>query len=148
MSVGRICVREVVLADAEEKVWHAAERMRQRAVGTLVILNSNKAPTGILTDRDLVQRVLAEGKDPRETTVDEVMTHDPQMVRETAPIEHALSVMRSHRLRRLPVVQDEGQLVGLLSLDDVLMLLAEEFAAIGGLLHRESPPRAVEQPTA
>lgn len=145
MSVGRICVREVELADAEEKVWHAAERMRQRAVGTLVVLNSAKAPIGIVTDRDLVQRVLAEGKDPRETTVDEVMTHEPQTVIENAPIEHALSVMRSHRLRRLPVVDHDGKLVGLLSLDDVLMLLAEELAAIGGLLNRESPRRVLEQ---
>ena len=145
MSVGRVCVREVELADAEEKVWHAAERMRQRAVGTLVVLSSAKTPIGIVTDRDLVGRVLAEGKDPRETTVDEVMTHEPQTVTESAPIEHALSVMRTHRLRRLPVVQDDGKLVGLLSLDDVLMLLAEEFAAIGGLLHRESPRRVLEQ---
>lgn len=140
MSVGRICVREVDLADPDETVWQAAERMHQRAVGTLVILGPDKMPTGIVTDRDLVERVVATGKDPQTTSVEAIMTRNPMTVDEDAAIESALALMRSHRLRRLPVVGHDGQLVGLLSLDDVLMLLAEEFASIGGLLNRESPP--------
>ena len=139
MSVGRICVREVDLAERTETVWQAAERMRQRVVGTLVILDRDRRPIGILTDRDLVERVLADGKNARSTTVDEVMSRNPKTVTEEAPIEHALSVMRAHRMRRLPVVGRDGTLVGLLSLDDVLMLLAEEFAVIGGVLRFETP---------
>ena len=141
MSVGRNCTREVDLADTTETVWQAAERMRQRAVGTLVVLDQDRAPIGIITDRDLVERVLADGKDARSTTVDQVMTRQPKTVTEDSPIEHALSVMRAHRMRRLPVVGDSGKLVGLLSLDDVLMLLAEEFAVIGGVLRYETPQR-------
>ncbi|MBX6313776.1 MAG: CBS domain-containing protein, partial [Isosphaeraceae bacterium] len=67
MSVGRICTRYVDLADAKETVQAAARRMLERKVGTLVILDAAKVPVGLLTDRDLVLRVLAQGKGPRPT---------------------------------------------------------------------------------
>lgn len=139
MSVGRICVRDVDVADEYEAVWQAAERMHQRAVGTLVILNDANEPIGVITDRDLVERVLARRRDPNTTSVGRVMTADPKTISEDASIESALSLMRSGRFRRLPVVNGEGKLVGLLSLDDVLMLVAEEFTQIGQLLERETP---------
>lgn len=142
MSVGRICVRDVDLADAEETVGQAAQRMHQRGVGTLVILGAAKQPVGIITDRDLVERVLAVGRDPLSTSVGDVMTRDPKTISEDGAIESALSLMRSGRCRRVPVVDHEDQLVGLVSLDDVLMLLAEEFKEVGSLLERETP-RAV-----
>ena len=139
MSVGRICVREVDLADPDETVGQAARRMHQRGVGTLVVLGREQQPEGILTDRDLVERVLAAGRDPQTTSVAEVMTPNPKTISEDAAIEAALSLMRSGRFRRLPVTSREGRLVGMLSVDDVLMLLAEEFTEVGRLLERETP---------
>ena len=143
MSVGRICTREVDLAQADESVWQAAERMHQRAVGTLVVIDGDKNPIGIVTDRDLVERVLAKGLDANTTTIDQVMTQPPETVSEDHPIEHAIAVMRRERCRRLPVVNEQGQLVGLLSLDDVLQLLAEELTSVGELLERQTPPSAI-----
>ena len=148
MSVGRICVREVDLVDQSETAWQAAERMHQRAVGTLVVLSDTQEVIGIVTDRDLVERVLAVGRDPNTTMVGDVMTHAPKTVSEDASIESALSLMRNGRFRRLPVVDAQAKLVGLLSLDDVLMLLAEEFTPIGGLLERETPRAVVAEPIA
>ncbi|MBI4583729.1 MAG: CBS domain-containing protein [Planctomycetes bacterium] len=139
MAAGRICQRQVDLAEAEESVQVAAQRMRQRMVGTLVIVNQDKEPIGILTDRDLVIRVLAEGKDTGETRVGEVMTAPVRTVFEHTPIEIALSTMRSGAMRRLPVVNKDGKLVGILSLDDIMLFLAEEQAQIGSLLEEESP---------
>lgn len=139
MSVGRICVREVDLADAQEPVQAAAQRMHSRKVGTLVVLNAKKEPIGIITDRDLAVRVVAAGKDAFETTVEDVMTRSPQTVRVDATIEDALTIMRGRTIRRLPVVDREQHLVGLISLDDILSLLTEEFNEIGGLLQEESP---------
>ncbi len=139
MSVGRICTRVVDLADPEETVQAAAQRMWERKVGTLVILNPAKEPVGLLTDRDLVVRVLAQGKDPRQTFVAEVMTRDPRTVTEETPIEHALSLMRSGAFRRVPVVRADGTLAGLVSLDDILSLLAEEFREVGALVEKEMP---------
>ncbi|MGB6044039.1 MAG: CBS domain-containing protein [Pirellulales bacterium] len=139
MSAGRICTREVDFADPNESAWKAAERMHQRSVGALVILNESTEPTGILTDRDLIVRVMAKGLDPNRTTIADVMTMEPKTISEDASIESAMFLMRRGGFRRLPVVDANGKLVGLLSLDDVLMLLAEEFSQIGQLLERETP---------
>jgi CBS domain-containing protein len=144
MAAGRICQRQVDLVEAEENVQAAAQRMCQRMVGTLVIVNEKKEPVGILTDRDLVVRVLAPGKNPDTTLVGEVMTAPVSTVFEHTPIEIALSTMRSGAMRRLPVVNKHGKLVGILSVDDITLLLAEEQAQIGGLLEAESP-RAYKQ---
>jgi CBS domain-containing protein len=139
MSVGRICAREVDLAEAQEPMQVAAERMHARNVGTLVVLNAAKEPVGILTDRDLAIKGTARGLDPYKGVVADVMTPCPICVHEEAPIEEALRIMRSRTFRRLPVVNVQGKLVGLLSLDDILLLLAEEFQEIDRLLAKEGP---------
>jgi CBS domain-containing protein len=142
MSVGKICHRDVDLADTQESVWKAAERMLQRNVGTLVILDSREQPLGIITDRDLVTRVMAANKNPHTTTVGEIMTIDPATIRENTSIEVALGRMQGGVCRRMLVVDEDGRLVGVLSLDDVMLLLGEEMSEIVRLLERETP-RAV-----
>ncbi len=145
MSVGHICVRNVDLAHADESIWLAAERMYQRGVGALVVLNEAREPVGILTDRDLVERVLAKRLDPDKTHVDQVMTRHPTTIYEGAEVESALSVMRNGDFRRLPVVDHEGKLSGLLCLDDRLMLWAREFALVGGLPQTETPHAVADE---
>ncbi|NIL95975.1 MAG: CBS domain-containing protein [Planctomycetales bacterium] len=139
MSAGVFCTREVDLADADESVRDAAARMRDRNVGTLLVLDEDKMPIGILTDRDLTLRVLAGGLDGYQTRVGDVMTSVPATISEDTSLDSALGVMRSGPYRRLPVVDAQGALVGLLSVDDVLDVLADEFRQIGELLQRESP---------
>lgn len=141
MSVGRICIREVYLADPDEAVDAAARRMHERAVGSLLILDEERRPAGIVTDRDLAMRVLAAGRDPATTRVAEVMTLRPRIVSEDTPIEQALSLMRGLGVRRVPVVDDEGRLAGLVTLDDVLSLVAEELTVVGQVLSKQTPPR-------
>ena len=139
MSVGRICTRTVDTADLDETTQVAASRMNSRNVGSLIILDDDRHPVGIITDRDLAVRVVAKGLDPNTTTVDAVMTGCPERVTESTPIETAIGVMRSGPHRRLPVVDSQDQLIGILSLDDVLELLCEEFEEIGKLVRNESP---------
>jgi CBS domain-containing protein len=139
MSAGKICVREVDTAEIHESVQTAANRMNDRNVGTLLVLGGRGEPLGIVTDRDLAIRVLAKGKEAHDTNVGEVMTPFPQTVYEDTPIEEAIRIMRTGPYRRLPVVDHDGKLVGLLSIDDVLDVLAEEFTAIGKLLRAERP---------
>jgi CBS domain-containing protein len=93
---------------------------------------------GILTDRDLAMRVVAEVKDPNTTMVALVMTREPECVNENAPVEGAISTMRAASCRRLPVVDDQERLVGLVTLDDIIGLLSEEFREIGTLLWNEN----------
>lgn len=141
MSAGRICVREIDVADPGESVESAARQMRDRNVGTLVVLNEKQEPVGIVTDRDLAVRVVADSLDGKQTPVSEVMTKSPRAVSEETPIEEALALMRAGPYRRVPVVDQAGKLVGLLSLDDILDLLTEEFNLIGSLIQTESPSR-------
>jgi CBS domain-containing protein len=141
MTIKRICNREVDLANTGETVRAAADRMGARNVGSVVIVDEDRHPIGILTDRDLALHVVGEGRDPNTTLVGEVMTSEPRTIRETMPIEDALSLMRSLEVRRLPVVDSRRKLVGIVSVDDILSLLAEEFREIGRLLRAESPRR-------
>lgn len=136
MSTGKLCVRRVVFAEAGESVREAALRMTREEVGTLVVLDEARRPTGILTDRDVLVRCVAPGRDPETTSIGDVMSAPVAVVVEATPIEDALERMRVLRVRRLPVVDARGALVGILALDDVLELVAEEAATIGALLRR------------
>lgn len=139
MTIGRICQREVDLANADEPVHAAARRMRDRHVGTLVVINEEKVPVGLITDRDLALRTLGDDRDPATTTVGDIMSQYPRTVSEHTPIEDALATMRSLGVRRLPVVGSDDRLVGIVSISDFLSLLVEEFRDIGGLLEAEAP---------
>jgi len=144
MSIGRICQRDVDLAEESESARCAAERMHQRTVGALVVIDLNKVPIGILTDRDLAIRVVAAGLDGETTPVSDVMTKSPRTVGENTPIETALSIMRTFGFRRLPVINESKKLVGMVTLDDILMLLAEEFREVRGVVERETPRAAAD----
>ncbi|QDT28561.1 Hypoxic response protein 1 [Gimesia panareensis] len=139
MTAGRICTREVDLVDENESVQVAAERMNSRNVGTLIVLDEESHPIGMITDRDLALRVVGKGRDAIETTVESVMTRFPFNVNEETSIEDALTKMRSGGFRRLPVVDQDGKLAGVLTLDDILELLCEEFTEIGKIIRKESP---------
>lgn len=139
MSVGRICVRSTDVTFDSESVLVVARRMLDRNVGSLVVVNARQEPIGMVTDRDLALRVLATGKDAATTVVGEVMTPDPRVVTESTAIEDVLRIMRTGPCRRVPVVDGNGQLVGLVTLDDILDLLSEEFNSIGTLLRKETP---------
>lgn len=139
MTVGKICVREVEIVPRDETLRSAAAQMRDRNVGALVVLDDEKQPVGILTDRDVTIRVVADGLDCRQMKVADAMTELPYCIQEETPIEEALGKMRRGPYRRLPVVNREGRLIGLLTLDDILDLLSEEFSTIRGILAAEAP---------
>jgi CBS domain-containing protein len=145
MVVGTICVRNVDTARPDESVVVGAERMHHRAVGALVVVDDADQVIGMVTDRDLVSRVLAKGRNPTETPIRDVMTLAPKTVTESAPIETALLAMRTGKFRRLPIIDEDNMLVGLVTLDDILMLLAEEFSQVGRLLKRETPRAVIEE---
>lgn len=133
MSVGKVCVRTVVTARPEESVTAVAKRMHQYNVGALVVVEDNK-PVGIVTDRDLVVRVLATEGMPGERAVRTVMSSNLVCVSEHTPLEDALNRMRGYQIRRLVVVNEARELVGIFTLDDMLELLGEEQTAIADLL--------------
>ena len=139
MTIGKICQREVDLADGDEPIVEAAKRMSQKMVGTLVVLDEKRQPIGIVTDRDVAMRVVAEGRSLDTTVVREVMSAHPRTISVAAPVETALATMRQLGVRRLPVVQADGTLAGIVSLDDVISLLIEELRSIHGVLQKAAP---------
>jgi len=143
MSVGRICRREVHVAGINETAEAAARRMKERSLGTLLVVNDSREPIGILTDRDLVTRVVAERRDPRDTRLEEIMTLRPKTISEDSPVEAAIALMGSGGFRRLPVVNQAGKLLGILSLDDLLSALVREFTDMERIFEKEAPPLKV-----
>lgn len=139
MTIAAICQHNVDTADAAESVQTAAQRMGTRNVGTLVVLNPWGRPAGILTDRDVAVRVAGRGRDPYTTTVADVMTTEVESATLDLPVEEALRRMRTHGVRRLPVVDAAGECVGIISLDDVLAHLVREFSILGRLLEVSTP---------
>lgn len=139
MSIGKICSREVHLADPEESAKAAADRMKDENVGTLLVVDRDGKPVGIVTDRDLALRVVAPALDPRTTPVRQIMTSHPRCVQEMTPIEDAVVTMRSTGVRRLPVVDEGERLVGIVSADDVLELVTEELNSLGRIVGLSRP---------
>jgi CBS domain-containing protein len=120
MRVLDVCTRKVEVAAPRESVADAAQRMAERGVGTLVVVDELQRPLGIVTDRDLVLRCIARPRDPRSTTLSKVMSGPVVWVREESSVEDALEEMARLRIRRLAVVDSKDRLIGLLSLDDAL----------------------------
>jgi CBS domain-containing protein len=140
MSVGTICSRIVATASETETIRVAAERMGELEVGTLVVVSRGhpRHPIGIVTDRDLALRCLT-GLVSEETPVSRVMSTPVKTVHENTSLDGALDIMARAGTRRLVVTGDDHQLVGLLSLDDVLEAVVGQMTAIGAILEQQQP---------
>ncbi|MEB3195638.1 MAG: CBS domain-containing protein [Candidatus Sericytochromatia bacterium] len=113
--------RHVVAVTPATLLPEAARILKQEDIGVLPIVEPDGSLRGILTDRDITVRAVAEGSDVRHVTAGEVCTHEPVLtVFPETSLSEAEAVMRRHRVRRLPIVSDERQLVGMLSLADII----------------------------
>jgi predicted transcriptional regulator len=140
MAVGEICNREVVITEKSVSVVDASKLMRSHHVGDLVVVEDrggHKHPVGIVTDRDIVVEVVAAGVNPEALKVGDIMGPDMATVRESEGLFEALRYMRDKGVRRMPVVDSAGALVGILTLDDLLSLLAEEMMELAKLVSHE-----------
>jgi len=140
MPIGDLCKKEVVTVQAEDSVLEAAKRMRHHHVGDVLVTevySGRNIPVGIVTDRDIVMEVVAPELKPEVITVGDIMTEEFTTVKESAGVFEAIQHMRNMAVRRLPVVDDSGALVGIVTLDDLLVLLADELHALARLVTRE-----------
>lgn len=99
-------------------IQEAAQLMRDADIGDVLVVRDDGTLCGIVTDRDLVVRAIAEGSDPAGTQVEEVCNHQVVSITSKEPVDAALSLMRQHNIRRLPVV-DKDNLVGIVTLGDL-----------------------------
>jgi CBS domain-containing protein len=137
MTVASICTRLPETLSGNSTVLSAAQQMLSQDVGTLVVTDAEGHPEGIVTDRDIVLRCVAEELSPAKTKVRDVMTHDVYAVFEDATVEAALETMADREVRRLIVVNDAERVVGIVSLDDFLEGLVATTEDIGRLLRRQ-----------
>jgi CBS domain-containing protein len=140
MKVGEICNREVVIVDRQSTVRDAAKLMREFNVGDLVVVEERegrRVPIGILTDRDIVVKIIAEDVDMDVLQVDEVMGAELFTAGEEGDILGTMKRMRSEGVRRMPVVNADGGLEGIITLDDLLPLVAEQISDLVELISCE-----------
>lgn len=140
MSAGEYCNRDVVIAETSASLRVAIDLMRSKHVGDVVVVgkeNRSTKPIGILTDRDIVVEMLAEDVDLDTVSIGDVMSFELVTVDEQTKLMDAIKLMRTKGVRRLPVVNREGGLVGILSADDILELLAEQLTDLTALIAKE-----------
>lgn len=140
MSAGEYCNRDVVVVEKSESVREAINLMRNNHVGDVVVVEmreNSSIPLGILTDRDIVVEILAEDVDLDAVNVGDVMSYQLVTVNEETKLLDAIKLMRMKGVRRLPVVNEQGGLEGILSVDDLLELIAEQLTDIASLVSNE-----------
>jgi CBS domain-containing protein len=138
MKVSDCCVRKVEVVGPRRSVSEAARQMKEAAVGTLIVVDELGRPLGIVTDRDLVLRFLADSGDPSRTPVERVMSGPVAWIHEETTLESALEEMTRLRVRRLVVVDGRERLVGLVALDDALMRELGPESPLGQVLRATS----------
>ena len=151
MNVAQLCSRNVVSVRKTDEVVAAARLMREHHVGYLVVVEPDFAgstvrPIGVLTDRDIVVSIVARERDPRSLVVGDVMTENPVVVDQFDSIATAVQQMRRIGVRRMPVVGSVGELIGVLSLDDVLDALAGQLQNLAGAVRKEQQFESVLRP--
>ncbi len=145
MPIGEICNREVVIMRRNDTVQDAAKLMRQQHVGDVLVVDerdSMKVPVGIVTDRDLVVEIMASDIQRPTLSVGDIMTQELATIKESAGVFEAIQFLRARGVRRLPVVTDNGSLVGILTLDDLLELISEELLELSKLVRYEQKREA------
>lgn len=150
MKVGDICTREIVSTDHTATLDQAAALMREHHVGALLVTQdtpSGPMAAGVVTDRDLVVLAMARGIAPQQAVVGQLVSGRLVTVRAEASVDDAIDVMQSAGVRRVLVTSGDGQLEGIVSLDDVLEALVDQVAglarAVRGGIAQETATRGL-----
>lgn len=128
MKVWQVMTRPVEAVEPSDTLRTAAEQMRAVNVGSIPVVDGDNRPIGVVTDRDLIVRGIALGRDPDAVTVAEVMSDEVQGCAPDTPVEEAAAVMKKHQIRRLVVVNDRRELIGIVSLGDLAQEASERLA--------------------
>lgn len=125
--------KEVITVKEEEGISQVSELMKKYDIGSIVVIKGKKAE-GIITERDIVYKIIAEKKNPYETTAKEAMSAPIMVIKPTALLEEAAKAMKTHRIKRLPVINEQKELVGIITEGDIM----EIFPAVVDLLEEKS----------
>jgi CBS domain-containing protein len=137
MPVGDYCEQPARTIGPEGTVREAARRMDEENIGSLVLVVDGK-PQGVITDRDLALEVFCNNLDPSAVKVGELARGLVVTVRDDAPLADAARLMAQHAVRRLPVVDEKGGLVGLIASDDIVRLVVGELSGLSAAVQVQS----------
>ncbi len=136
MSIANLIQRPARWLPPDATCSEAARMMRDENIGSVVVAR-DRQPLGIVTDRDLAVRVVAEGRDPDKLLLSDVMTDEPIFIGDDRSLDQAVAAMRDLAIRRVPVGDADGRLCGIVSMDDVLILLADQLGSLAGAIREE-----------
>jgi CBS domain-containing protein len=137
MKVSEMCSRGVVSVFESASLRDVAVLMKERHVGAVVVIAKSPQPVGIVTDRDIVRAQLTHVADLSRLRVADVMTKSPVTLHDDEELENAIATLRAHGVRRAPVVNARGDLVGFLSTDDLIAEVARQVATLAQLLRQQ-----------
>ena len=140
MAVGELCTRDIITVRRGEPLSVAAQEMVNHHVGAIVVVDDYggvSSPIGIFTDRDILKAQLRHGADLHHIAIEQVMARDPLCLKERDSLATALERMQARAVRRAPVVNESGALVGILAFDDLILVLAAQVTALAKLIERQ-----------
>jgi CBS domain-containing protein len=149
LMVGDVMVKNVITVHSDQTVRHAALVMSVKEIGCLVVLEKNRV-VGIVTELDLIRRVIAASRDPDETLVRDVMSTPPVVAKPGLGLEDAVKLMFVHKIKKLIVAQEvneEKKLIGLVTLTDIARLEPALIETLKALFeaNKEAPPKRMEK---
>jgi len=144
LKIENIMVSDVITVEAEATVRQAVDLMNKHEIGCLIVVDEEEKPVGILTERDLLRRVLAKRKDPVRVKVSQVMSKPLVTGTPHMDLEAATRFMFKKKIKKLPVVED-GRLVGLVTLTDIVRVQPQIIKILKKLAKTELPPKRIKK---
>jgi len=144
LKIEKVMVVDVVTVEAEVTVREAVELMNRNEIGCLVVVDKEEKPVGIITERDLLKRVLANRKDPVRTKVKDIMSKPLVTGTPHMDIEAAVRLMFEHKIKKLPIVEN-SQLVGLVTLTDLVRFQPQIIRILKELSSQQLPPKHMKK---
>ena len=140
MSIKHICERDVVTTTKNASIYEVAKLMKKHNVGNVVVIDNQvitNKPIGILTDRDIAMKIVAEDVDARQISAGDIMADNLLLLHANQSINEAIDMMCAKGVRRAPISDDTHKVIGIASIDDLFILLAEEMGSLSKLIRKQ-----------
>jgi len=137
MTIGKIGKRKVISAPIEATIFEVAKLMKQHNIGDVIIVENKNEPVGIITDRDIVIKIVADEVNPKEMIASDMMSNDLLILKEYQNIQEAIDMMCARGVRRAPIVNVNNILIGLVSTDDLALLISDEMESYAKLIRKQ-----------
>ncbi len=137
MTIGEIGKKKVITAQIDMPVLEVAKLMKIHNIGDVIVVDDRNKPLGIITDRDITIKIVAEEVSPNILSASDVMSFDLLLLKEYQSSQEALAMMCAKGVRRAPIVNDANILVGVISIDDLALFMSEQMENYGKLIRKQ-----------